>query len=82
MTREEAYNFLTEEASNTQNGLMVNISCVEEAIKSVSDNEELMEKALDGIYECEGNSADWMQLDDAKYFIDIALGIEDEFSYF
>ena len=77
MEREEAYNFLTEEASNTQNGLMVHISCVEEAIKSVSDNEELREKALNGIYECEGNCIDWMQLDDAKYFIDVALGIED-----
>lgn len=82
MTREEAYNFLTEEASNTQNGPMVHITSVEEAIKDVSDDEELMEKALNGIYECEGNSYDWMQLDDAKYFIDIALGIEDEFSYF
>jgi len=82
MTGEEAYNFLTKEASNTQNGPMVHISCVEKAIKSVSDNEELREKALDGIYECEGNSFDWMQLDDAKYFIDIALGIKDEFSYF
>ena len=79
MTREEAYSFLTKEASNTHNGPMVHISCVEEAIKSVSDDEELMEKALDSIYECEGNCVDWMQLDDAKYFIDIALGIEDEF---
>jgi len=82
MTREEAYNFLEKEASNTQNGLMVNISCVEKAIKSVSDDEELREKALNGMYKCEGNSFDWMQLDDAKCFIDIALGIEDEFSYF
>jgi hypothetical protein len=81
MDREEAYNFLTEEASNTQNGLMVHLSCVEKAIKAVSDDEELREKALNGIYECEGNSLDWMQLDDAKYFIDIALGIEDESSY-
>jgi len=77
MTREEAYSFLTKEASNTQNGPMVHISCVEEAINSVSDNEELREKALNDIYECEGNCIDWMQLDDAKYFIDIALGIED-----
>ena len=82
MTREEAYNFLTEEASNTQSGLYVHITTVEKAIKAVSDDEELREKALNGIYECEGNSADWMQLDDAKYFIDIALGIKDEFSYF
>ena len=82
MTREEAYNFLTEEASNTQNGPMVHITRVEKAIKAVSDNEELREKALNDIYECEGNCADWMQLGDAKYFIDIALGIEDEFSYF
>ena len=79
MTREEAYNFLTEKASNTQNGSMVNMSCVEKTIKAVSDDEELREKALNGIYECEGNCADWMQLDDAKYYIDIALGIEDEF---
>ena len=82
MTREEAYKFLEEESSNTQFGLYVHITDVEEAIKSVSDDEELREKALDGIYECKGNSADWMQLGDAKYFIDIALGIEDEFLYF
>jgi hypothetical protein len=82
MTREEAYSFLTKEASDTQNGPMVHITIVEKAIKAVSDDEELREKALDGIYECEGNCADWMQLDDAKYFIDIALGIEDKFSYF
>ena len=82
MTREEAYKFLEEESSNTQSGLYVHITRVEKAIKAVSDDEELREKALNGIYECEGNSADWMQLDDAKYFIDIALGIEDEFSYF
>ena len=81
MTREEAYNFLTEKASNTQNGPMVHMSCVEKTIKAVSNDEELREKALNDIYECEGNCADWMQLDDAKYFIDIALGIEDEFSY-
>lgn len=81
MTREEAYNFLTEDASNTQNGLMVHVSCVEKIIKSVSD-EELREKVLNSIYECEGNSAGWMQLGDAKYFIDIALGIEDEFYIF
>lgn len=79
MTREEAYNFLTEEASNTQSGLYVHITDVEKTIKSVSDNEELREKALDGVYECEGNSVDWVQLGDAKYFIDIALGIEDVF---
>ncbi len=82
MTREEAYNFLTEEASNTQNGSMVHVTSVVKAIKAVSDDEELREKALDGIYECEGNVYDWMQLNDAKYLIDIALGIEDEFSYF
>ena len=82
MDKEEAYSFLTEEASDTQNGPMVHVSCVEKAIKAVSDDEELREKALNGIYECEGNSLDWMQLDDAKYFIDMALGIEDEFSYF
>ena len=82
MKREEAYNFLTEEAHNTENGLMVHVSCVEKAIKAVSDDEELRKKALDGIYECEGNCVDWMQLGDAKYLIDVALGIEDEFSYF
>ena len=82
MTKEEAYNFLTEEASSTQSGLYVHITTVEKTIKAVSDDEELREKALNGIYECEGNSADWMQLDDAKCFIDIALGIEEEFSYF
>ncbi len=82
MTREEVYKFLTEEVSNTENGPMVHISCVEKAIKSVSDDEELREKALDGIYECEGNCYDWMQLDDAKFSIDIALGIEDKFTYF
>ena len=82
MTREEAYNFLTEDSSDTQNGPMVHVTTVEKAIKAVSDDEELREKAIDNIYECEGNSADWMQLNDAKYIIDIALGIEDEFSYF
>ena len=82
MTKEEAYKFLEEASSNTQFGLYVHITNVEKAIKSVSDNEELIEKALNGIYECEGNSYDWMQLGDAKYFIDIALGIKDEFSYF
>jgi len=82
MTREEAYKFLEEESSDTQSGLYVHITSVEKAIKAVSDDKELREKALNGIYECEGNCADWMQLDDAKYFIDIALGIEDEFSYF
>ena len=82
MTREEAYNFLEEESSDTQSDLYVHITTVEKAIKAVSDDEELREKALNGIYECEGNSADWMQLDDAKYFIDMALGIKDEFSYF
>ena len=39
MTREEAYNFLTEKASNTQNGPMVHMSCVEKTIKAVSDDE-------------------------------------------
>ena len=82
MTREEAYNFLEEASSNTQSGLYVHITRVEKAIKAVSDDEELREKALNGIYECEGNLSDWMQLDDAKYFIDIVLGIEDEFLYF
>jgi len=82
MTREEAYKFLEEESSNTQSGLYVHITDVEKAIKSVSDDEELREKALDGVYECEGNSADWVQLSDAKYFVDIALGIEDGFSHF
>lgn len=77
MTREEAYNYLREKSSNTQNGLMVHISHVEKAIKSVSDDEKLREKALDGIYECEGNCADWMQLGDAEWFVDIALGVED-----
>ena len=82
MTREEAYKFLEEESSNTQFGSYVHVTIVEEAIKAVSDDEELREKAIDDIYECEGNSADWMQLDDAKSLIDIALGIENEFSYF
>lgn len=82
MTREEAYKFLEEESYDTQNGPMVHVSIVEKAIKAVSDDEELREKALDSIYECEGNCADWMQLDDAKCRIDIALGIEDEFLYF
>lgn len=82
MTREEAYKFLEEESSNTQSGLYVHITDVEKAIKSVSDDEELREKALDGVYECEGNSVDWVQLGDAKYFVDIALGIKDEFSCF
>jgi hypothetical protein len=82
MTREEAYKFLEEKSSNTQSGLYVHVTNVEKAIKSVSDDEELREKVLNEIYECEGNSADWMQLDDAKYFIEMALGIKDEFSYF
>ena len=78
MTREEAYNFLTKEASNTSNGLMVHISCVENAIELVSTDDELKEKALNGIYDCKGNSLDWMQLGDAEYFIDVALGIEED----
>jgi hypothetical protein len=82
MTREEAYKFLEEESSNTQSGSYVHFTTVEKTIKAVSDDEELIEKALDSIYECEGNSADWMQLDDAKCIIDIALGIKDEISYF
>lgn len=81
MTREEAYNFLTEKASDTQSGLLVHVTIVEKAIKAVSDDEELREKALDSIYDCE-TMCDWMQLDDAKFCIDIALGIEDEFLYF
>lgn len=76
MTREEAFNYLKENSSNTQNGLMVHICHVEKAIKAVSDDEELIEKALDGIYECEGNCADWMEIGDAKWFVDVALGIE------
>ena len=75
MTREKAYKFLEEESSNTQSGSYVHFTTVEKAIKAVSDDEELIEKVLDSIYECEGNSADWMQLDDAKCIIDIALGI-------
>lgn len=82
MTREEAYNYLREESSNTQNGPMVHISCVEKAIKAVSDDEELREKALGDAYECEGNCFDWMQLCDAEWAIDIALGIEDGYTYF
>ena len=82
MTKEEAYKCLEEESSDTQSGLYVHITTVEKAIKAVSDNEELRDKVLNDIYECEGNSADWMQLNDAKYFIDIALGIKDEFLYF
>lgn len=79
MTKEEAYKFLEKASSNTQSGLLyVHIVRVEEAIKAVSDDEELRERALDGIYKCERNSGDWMQLDDAKYFIDIALGIKDD----
>lgn len=75
MTREEAYKFLEEESSNTQSGLYVYITDVEKVIKSISDNEELKEKALNDIYECEGNTDDWVQLNDAKYFVNIALGI-------
>lgn len=82
MTKEEAYNYLREESTDTQNGLMVHISCVEKAIKAISDDEELREKALYGIYECKGNCADWMQLGDAEWFVDMALGIEDEDIYF
>jgi hypothetical protein len=81
MTREEAYNFLTKEASDTINGLLVHVSTVEKAIKAVSYDEELREKALDSIYDFE-NIYDWMQLDNAKFIIDIALGIEDKISYF
>ena len=78
ITKEEAYNFLKEDVANTQNGLMVHISRVEKAIDLVAFDDELREKALDGIYECEGNCADWMQLGDAEWFVDIALGLEDE----
>jgi len=58
MIREEAYKFLEEESTITSNGLMVHISCVEKAIKGVSDNEELRDFALNSIYECEGNCDD------------------------
>ena len=78
MTREEAYNFIKKEASDTDNGLMVHISTAEKAIRSVAQNNELMEKALDGIYVCEGNCLDWMQICDVEYFIDIALGINED----
>ena len=79
MTREEAYYFLEEESSNTQSGLCVHITDVEKAIKEVSNDKKLREKALNRIYEYEENMGDWLQLDDAKYFIDIALGIKDKF---
>lgn len=82
MNREEAYNYLREKSSDTDNGPMVNIFHVRKAIESVTDDEKLIEKALYGAYECEGNCLDWMQLDDAEWFVDIALGIKDEYTYF
>ena len=82
MTREEACNYLKENSSDTFNGPMVHISDVEETIKAVSDDEELIEKALDSLYECEGNCADWVGLCDAKWLVDVALGIKDEDAYY
>ena len=77
MTQEEAYDFIRERVVHTQNGTMVNIVTVEEVVNMVSSNDELFEKAIEGIYNCSGNSLDWMQLGDALYYIDVALGIED-----
>lgn len=77
MTKEEAYDFIRERAEDTQNGTMVNIAIVEEVVNMVSPNDELFEKAIGGIYNCPGNSFDWMQLGDALYYINVALGIED-----
>ena len=77
MTKEEAYDFIRERAEYTQNGTMVNIVTVEEVVNMVSFNDELFEKAIEGIYNCPGNSLDGMQLGDALYYIDVALGIED-----
>ena len=77
MTKEEAYNFIRERAENTQNETMVNIVTVEEVVNMVSSNDELFQKAVKGIYNCPGNSFDWMQLEDALYYIEVALGIED-----
>lgn len=77
MTKEEAYNFIRERAEDTQNGTMVNIVTVEKVVNMVSSNDELFEKAIKGIYNCPGNLLDWMQLGDALYYVDIALGIED-----
>lgn len=77
MTKEQAYEYVRSEATDTQNGLMVHITIVEKAINAVAYEEELIEKAMDGVYNCEGNCADWVQLGDAEYFIDVALGVED-----
>ena len=76
MTKEEAYNFVKNDAVDTQNGLMVHITTVEKAIELVSLDEELKEKALDGVYNCDGNCFDWVQLGDAEYYIDVALDQE------
>ena len=80
MTKEQAYDYIRREASDTQNGLMVHITTVEKVINAVSHKDELIEKAMDGVYNCKGNCADWVQLVDAEYFIDVALGIEDNWS--
>ncbi len=77
MTQEEAYDFIQERAENTQNGPMVNIFTVERVVNMLSSDDELIEKAIEGIYDCPGNSLDWMQLGDALYYVDVALGIED-----
>lgn len=82
MTREEAVNFLKENSSSTFNGPMVHISDVEETIEAVSDDKELIEKAFDSLYECKGNCYDWVQLCDAKWLVDVALGIKDEDTYY
>lgn len=78
MTKEQAYDYVRSEATNTQNGLMVHITTVEKAINAVAFDDELIEKAMDGVYNCEGNCADWVQLGDAEYFIDAAFGIEND----
>lgn len=73
MTKEEAYNYLREDASDTSNGLMVHISSVEKVIELVAVNDELKENALDM---CVGDCLDWVQIGNAKYYVDVALGIE------
>lgn len=82
MTREEAYDFIRKESIDTQAGRLVYVSDVEKAVETIADDEELKEKAINWIYDDCERLAGCMQLEDAEYCIDIALGIENEDIYF
>ncbi|MBR1387967.1 MAG: hypothetical protein IJ553_06160 [Alloprevotella sp.] len=74
MAKEEAIKYLREEVQDTQAGMLVNQVIVEKAIGMVAGSEELKEKALDCLYDCD-HISDWIQLGDAEYVIDVATDI-------